>query len=45
LPELLELMRQRLPWRLLIAGVAGVLAILIAAGAPCCRDRSLAGEE
>src|SRR5580700_1099625 len=31
LPELLELMRQRLPWRLLIAGVAGVLAILIAA--------------
>ena len=32
LPELLELMRQRLPWRLLIAGVAGVLAILIAAG-------------
>src|SRR5260370_5016192 len=32
LPELLELMRQRLPWRLLIAGVAGVLAILLAAG-------------
>ena len=32
LPELLELMRQRLPWRLLIAGVAGVLAILVAAG-------------
>jgi hypothetical protein len=32
LPELLELMRQRLPWRLLIPGVAGVLAILIAAG-------------
>ena len=32
LPELLELMRQRLPWRLLITGVAGVLAILIAAG-------------
>ena len=32
MPELLELMRQRLPWRLLIIGVAGVLAILIAAG-------------
>ena len=32
LPELLELMRQRLPWRLLIAGVAGVLGILLAAG-------------
>src|SRR6202048_2508239 len=32
LPELLELMGQRLPWRVLIAGVAGVLAILIAAG-------------
>ena len=32
LPELLDLMRRRLPWRLLIAGVAGVLAILVAAG-------------
>jgi uncharacterized protein len=32
LPELLELMSQRLPWRPLIAGVAGVLAILIAGG-------------
>jgi uncharacterized protein len=32
LPELLAQMGQRLPWRLLIAGVAGVLAILIAAG-------------
>ena len=32
LPELLELMGQRLPWRVLIAGVAGVLAILVAAG-------------
>ena len=32
LPGLLELMRQRLPWSLLITGVAGVLAILIAAG-------------
>src|SRR5262249_19293864 len=31
LPELLELMRQHLRWRLLIAGAAGVLAILIAA--------------
>ncbi len=31
-PELLDLMRQRLPWRLLIAGVAIVLAILVAAG-------------
>jgi uncharacterized membrane protein (UPF0182 family) len=32
LPELLDLMRRRLPWRLLIAGGAGVLAILVAAG-------------
>jgi uncharacterized protein len=32
LPELLGLMGQRLPWRLLIAGVALVLGILIAAG-------------
>src|SRR6266481_4682050 len=32
LTELLELMGQRLPWRVLIAGVAGVLAILVAAG-------------
>jgi len=32
LPELLDRMRRRLPWRLLIAGVAGVLAILVAAG-------------
>jgi uncharacterized membrane protein (UPF0182 family) len=32
LPELLQLMGQRLPWRLLIAGVAGILAILVAAG-------------
>src|SRR5215469_9539816 len=32
LPELLVLMGQRLPWRLLIAGVAVVLAILVAAG-------------
>jgi len=32
LPELLVLMGQRLPWRLLIAGVAGILAILVAAG-------------
>src|SRR6266699_512290 len=32
LPELLELMGQSLPWRLLIAGVAGVLAILLAFG-------------
>ena len=32
LPELLELLRRRLPWRLLIAGVAGVLGILLAAG-------------
>src|SRR6201981_1071541 len=32
LPELLVLMGQRLPWRLLIAGVAVVLGILIAAG-------------
>jgi uncharacterized membrane protein (UPF0182 family) len=32
LPELLGLMGQRLPLRLLIAGVAGVLAILVAAG-------------
>src|SRR6202022_381125 len=31
LPELLELMRRRLPWRLLIPGIAGVLAILVAA--------------
>src|SRR5438132_1190746 len=31
LPELLELMSRRLPWRLLIPGVAGVLAILVAA--------------
>src|SRR3984893_5406124 len=31
LPELLELMRRRFPWRLLIAAVAGVLAILVAA--------------
>src|SRR6202035_382654 len=32
LPELLVLMGQRLPWRLLIAGVAVVLGILVAAG-------------
>jgi uncharacterized membrane protein (UPF0182 family) len=32
LPELLELTRQRLPWRLLIAGVAGLLRILVAVG-------------
>src|SRR5580692_9015976 len=32
LPELLGLMGQRLPWRLLIAGVAVVLGILFAAG-------------
>src|SRR6266481_9855500 len=32
LPELLELMGQSLPWRLLIAGGAGILAILLAAG-------------
>ena len=32
LPELLGLMGQRLPWRLLIAGVAVVLGILVAAG-------------
>src|SRR5215472_3332866 len=32
LPELLALMGQRLPWRLLIAGVAVVLGILVAAG-------------
>ena len=32
LPELLGLMGQRLPWRLLIAGVAVVFGILIAAG-------------
>jgi uncharacterized protein len=32
LPELLGLMGQRLPWRLLIAGAALVLGILIAAG-------------
>src|SRR5437667_7391797 len=31
LPELLELVGRRLPWRLLIPGVAGVLAILVAA--------------
>src|SRR6266481_4971043 len=31
LPELLELMSRRLPWRLLIPGVAAVLAILVAA--------------
>ena len=31
LPELLELMSRRLPWRLLIPGIAGVLAILVAA--------------
>jgi uncharacterized membrane protein (UPF0182 family) len=32
LPELLGLMGQRLPWRLLIAGLAVVFGILIAAG-------------
>ena len=32
LPELLGLMGQRLPWRLLIVGVAIVLGIMIAAG-------------
>src|SRR5215468_1306752 len=32
LPELLGLMGQRLPWRLLIAGAAVVLGILVAAG-------------
>src|SRR6516164_3936704 len=32
LPELLVLMGPRLQWRLLIAGVAGILAILVAAG-------------
>jgi uncharacterized protein len=32
LPELLERTRQRLPWRLLIAGGAGLLGILVAAG-------------
>src|SRR5207249_3273630 len=31
LPELLERVGRRLPWRLLIPGVAGVLAILVAA--------------
>src|SRR5207245_1489674 len=31
LPELLERVGRRLPWRLLILGVAGVLAILVAA--------------
>src|SRR6202048_564209 len=31
LPELLERVARRLPWRLLIPGVAGVLAILVAA--------------
>src|SRR4029077_11551386 len=31
LPELLGLMSRRLPWRLLIPGVAGVVAILVAA--------------
>jgi len=31
-PELLELARQRFPWRLLIAGVAAVLGILVAFG-------------
>src|SRR5712671_4720370 len=31
LPELLEVMSRRLPWRLLIPGIAGVLAILVAA--------------
>jgi hypothetical protein len=31
-PELLDLLRRRLPWRLLIAGVAVVFAILVAAG-------------
>ncbi|MGH8057822.1 MAG: UPF0182 family protein, partial [Candidatus Entotheonellia bacterium] len=31
-PELLELARQRFPWRLLIAGVAAVLGILVASG-------------
>ena len=31
LPELLERTRQRLPWLLLIAGVAGFLGILVAA--------------
>src|SRR5216683_5511859 len=36
LPELLELMRQRLPWRLLIAGAAGVLGILLAAKPSAC---------
>jgi uncharacterized membrane protein (UPF0182 family) len=32
LPELLERTRQRLPWRPLIAVVAGLLGILVAAG-------------
>ena len=32
LPELLERTRQRLPWRLLIAGVACLLGLLVAAG-------------
>jgi uncharacterized membrane protein (UPF0182 family) len=32
LPELLRLMGQRLPWRLLIAAVAVVLGVLVAAG-------------
>jgi len=32
LPELFALMRQRLPWRLVIAGIAGGVGILVAAG-------------
>jgi uncharacterized protein len=32
LPELWELTRRRLPWRLLIGGVAGFLGLLVAAG-------------
>jgi uncharacterized membrane protein (UPF0182 family) len=32
LPELWELTRRRLPWRLLIAGIAGLLGLLVAVG-------------
>ena len=32
LPELWELTRRRLPWRLLIAGICGLLGLVVAAG-------------
>ncbi len=32
LPELYELLRQRLPWRFILWGVAGLIGILVAAG-------------